>query len=131
MRYLRDGYAIGILIDTDSHRVGGELTPFFGRPAKTPTAPAHLGLITGAAFLPMFCLSFPNGTYKIIMGPELEIKSRERNRENVYRITCQMTAIIENIIRQYPDQWIWMHNRWHTRPEKDDLKFLESVGLKI
>lgn len=131
MRYLRDGYALGILIDIDSFRVGGELTPFFGRPAKTPTGPTQLGLITGAAFVPIFCLAFPEGKYKIIMGPELEIKSRDRSRENVYRITCQMTEIIENIIRDYPDQWIWMHNRWHTRPEADDYEFLQSIGIRI
>lgn len=131
MRYLREGYALGILIDIDSFRVTGELTPFFGRPAKTPTGPTQLGLITGAAFLPIFCISQPENKYKIIIGPELEIESRERSRENVYRITCQMTQVIENIIREYNDQWIWMHNRWHTRPEDNDIEFLQSVGMKI
>ena len=131
MRYLREGYAIGILIDTDSFRVGGELTPFFGRLAKTPTGPTQLGLITGAAFVPMFCLSLPGRRHRILVEPELEIASRDRSRENVYDITCRMTQVIEKIIRQYPEQSIWMHNRWHTRPEADDINFLNSVGLKI
>jgi len=131
LRYLKEGYVIGILIDTDSFRVGGELTPFFGRPAKTPTGPTQLGLISGAAFIPIFCLSLPGGKYRIIMGKELVPESRKRTRENIYRITCRMTNIIENLIRFYPEQWIWMHNRWHTRPEKDDREFLESIGITL
>ena len=131
IRLLKTGHAIGFLIDTDSFRVSGELTEFFGRPAKTPIGPTQLGLMSGAAFIPMFCLSFPGGKYRIIFGEELIPESRDRSRENVYRITSQMTKVIENLIRQYPEQWIWMHNRWHTRPEDDDRKFLTSMGLKI
>jgi KDO2-lipid IV(A) lauroyltransferase len=127
LRLLRDAYAIGFLIDTDSFRVAGELTPFYGRLAKTPTGPTELGLLSGAAFVPIFCLSFPRGKYKLIFGDELIPESRKRTRENVYRITCQMTNVIENLIREYPEQWIWMHNRWHTRPESADTEFLESV----
>jgi len=131
LRLLKDGHAIGFLIDTDSFRVTGELTPFFGRPAKTPIGPTQLGLMAGAAFLPIFCLSFPGGKYRIIFGEEMIPESRERSRENVYRVTCRMTSIIEDLIRQYPEQWIWMHNRWHTKPEPADREFLFSMGLKI
>ena len=131
LRYLKEGYGIGILIDTDSYRVAGELTPFFGRPAKTPTGPAQIGLLAGAAFVPMFCLSLPGGKYKIIIGPELIPETTDRSRENVYLLTCRMTEIIEDIIRAYPEQWIWLHNRWHTRPEEDDIGFLNSLGLNI
>lgn len=127
LRLLRDGHAIGFLIDTDSFRVAGELTPFYGRLAKTPTGPTELGLLSGAAFVPMFCLSFPGGKYRLIFGDELIPESRERSRENVYRITCRMTEVIENLIREYPEQWIWMHNRWHTRPEPSDAEFLQSL----
>jgi len=128
LRLLRDGYAIGFLIDTDSFRVAGELTPFYGRLAKTPTGPTELGLLSGAAFVPIFCLSFPRGKYKLIFGDELIPESRERSRENIYRTTCRMTEVIENLIREYPEQWIWMHNRWHTRPEPSDVEFLQSVA---
>jgi len=127
LRLLRDGYVIGFLIDTDSFRVAGELTPFFDRLAKTPTGPTELGLLSGAAFVPVFCISHPGGRYTIVFGEELVPESRERSRENVYRITCRMTEIIENIIRKYPEQWIWMHNRWHTRPEPDDEEFLHTM----
>lgn len=116
IKLLKDNYTIGFLIDTDSFRVAGELTPFFGRPAKTPIGPTQLGLLAKSAFLPVFCLCFPGGKYKIIIGEELIPDSPNRSPENVYNITCRMTKTIENIIRQYPEQWIWLHNRWHTRP---------------
>jgi len=131
VRRLNEGYALGALIDTDSFRVAGELTPFFGRLAKTPTGPAQLGLMAGAAFVPMFCLSFPGGKYRIIMGEELTPESCDRSRENVYRLTCRMTRIIEQVIREYPEQWIWPHNRWHTRPQEDDCRFLASQGIRV
>jgi KDO2-lipid IV(A) lauroyltransferase len=131
LRLLGDGYAIGFLIDTDSFRVAGELTPFFGRPARTPIGPTQLGLIARAAFMPMFCISLPGGKYRLIIGEELVPESYDRNRENVYRVTCRMTKVIENFIRTYPEQWIWMHNRWHTRPEADDTEFLNSIGCTI
>lgn len=126
LRLLRDGYIIGFLIDTDSFRVGGELTPFFNRLAKTPIGPTQLGFLAGAAFLPIFCLSLPGGKYRILVGEELVPASRERTRKNIYYTTCRMTAVIEATIRRYPEQWIWMHNRWHTRPEPGDRDFLAS-----
>jgi len=129
LRLLKEGRAIGFLIDTDSFRVAGELMPFFGRLAKTPVGPTQLGLMSGAAFMPMFCLSFPGGKYKIILGEELVPESRERSRENVYHITCRMTEIIESMIREYPEQWIWMHNRWHTRPTEEDSSFLSHNDM--
>ncbi len=131
LKILKDGYIIGFLIDTDSFRVAGELTPFFGRPAKTPIGPTQLGLVTKSAFLPFCCLSMPRGKYKLIIGEELDIQDYTRTRENIYNITCQMTAKLENIIRAFPEQWIWMHNRWHTRPEGDDFEFLKSQGLVV
>lgn len=115
MRLLKEGYVIGFLIDTDSWRVAGEFTPFFGRPARTPIGPTQLGLISGAAFLPVFCLSFPGGRYQVICGEELVPQSHDRSRENVHRLTCRMTEIIEQTVRANPDQWIWMHDRWRNR----------------
>ncbi|MCK5125281.1 MAG: lysophospholipid acyltransferase family protein [candidate division Zixibacteria bacterium] len=131
LNLLKDQHVIGFLIDTDSFRVAGELTPFFGRPAKTPIGPTQLGLITKSSFVPFFCLSLPKGKYRLIIGEELEIEDYKRSRENIFQITSRMTAEIEKLIRQYPEQWIWMHNRWHTRPEGDDSDFLSSQGLSV
>lgn len=116
LRLLKEGYVIGFLIDTDSQRVAGEFVPFFGRPARTPTGPAQLGLMAQAAFVPAFCLSFPNGKYRIVMGPELIPESYDRTPDNVAGLTAQMTQVIENTIRANPEQWIWMHPRWRSKP---------------
>lgn len=131
LQLLKDGFTIGFLIDTDSYRVAGELTPFFGRPAKTPIGPTQLGLVMKSAFVPFACLSMPGGKYRLIIGEELEIDDYTRTRENIYNITSRMTAELEKIIRAYPEQWIWMHNRWHTRPEADDYEFLSAQGFRF
>lgn len=130
LRLLKDGYVIGFLIDTDSFRVAGEYIPFFGQLARTPIGPTQLGLMAGAAFVPVFCFSLPGGKYRIIFGDELVPESYERSRENVYHLTWKMNEIIENNIRAHPEQWIWMHRRWHNRPKEDDRRFLASLGMK-
>jgi len=131
LRILKEGYILGALIDTDSFRVGGELTLFFNRPAKTPTGPTQLGLMAGAAFVPLFCFSFPGGKYRIEIYPEIIPESTERTRENIYKLTSRMTEVIEAAVRKYPEQWIWMHNRWHNRAHEDDQQFLKSIGIDI
>ncbi len=128
---LRRGFVFGILIDTDSFRVAGEMMPFFGRPAKTPIAPTQLGLAAKAAFVPSYCLCLPDGRYKIVFEEELVPDSYDRSRENVYRFTCRMNTVLEKIIRRYPDQWIWMHNRWHNRPDNQGKEFLRSMGYGV
>jgi len=131
LRLLKEGYVIGFLIDTDSFRVTGEYIPFFGQLARTPIGPTQLGLMAKAAFVPAFCFSRHGGRYRVVFGDELVPESYERSRENVYRLTWQMTEIIENTVRAHPEQWIWMHRRWHNRPEEDDRRFLASMKIEL
>lgn len=131
LKLLKEGYLMGTLIDTDSFRIAGEMTPFFGRPANTPIGPTQLALIARAAIIPVFCLSLPGGKYRIIIEDEIVPDSYQRSRENIYRLTCRMTAVIEKIVREYPDQWIWMHNRWHNRPDEEQKQFLQSMGMRF
>ena len=116
IKLLRDGYALGVLIDTDSIRVRGDFVPAFGRLSYTPTGQSIIGLKTGAAFVPMACVR--NGKrYKIIIKPEVTIDRSDNLDDDTYKITKECTAVLENVVRDYPDQWVWLHNRWHTRPE--------------
>jgi KDO2-lipid IV(A) lauroyltransferase len=128
LRYLNDGYAIGCLIDSHSFRVTGEMIPFFHKPARVPIGPTRIGLAAGAAFVPLFCLSYPGGKYEIVFGEEIVPESYDRSRENIYRLTCKMTKVIENMIRDHPEQWFWMHNRWKSGYLPGEKEFLESIG---
>ena len=107
---------MGVLIDTDSMRVKSAFIPAFGRLSWTPIGQSILGLKTGAAFVPMACVRIGK-RYKIIIKPEIVIESTGDFDKDVYNVTKKCTEALEEIINEYKDQWIWIHNRWHTRPE--------------
>ncbi len=116
LQLLKDGYALGVLIDTDSIRVKSKFIPAFGKLSWTPVGQSILGLRSGAGLVPIACIR--NGKrYKIIIKPEVTIKSSGDFEKDVYNITKLSTEVWEEIVTEYKDQWIWMHNRWNTRPE--------------
>ena len=117
LRWLKTGGVLGVLIDTDSIRVRGAFMPFFGRLANTPIGQSQLGLRTGAAFLPVACLRTGDNRYHIVVKPEVRIQPSGNIEEDAYRMTLGCTKALEEIIKENKSQWIWLHNRWHTRPE--------------
>jgi KDO2-lipid IV(A) lauroyltransferase len=117
LKVLKDGYAVGVLMDTDSMRVRSEFIPAFGRLSYTPVGQTILGLRAGAGFVPMACIR--DGTkYKVIVRPEIVVKRTGDLDKDVYNITRKCTEALEKIIDEYKDQWIWIHNRWLTEPKE-------------
>ena len=115
IKLLNQGYALGALMDTDSIRVRTMFIPAFGRLSNTPVGQSILGLRTGAGFLPMACVRVAN-SYKIIIKPEILVERSDNFEEDVYIVTAKCTRALEEIITEYKDQWIWLHDRWQTRP---------------
>jgi KDO2-lipid IV(A) lauroyltransferase len=113
--WLKQGKVLGVLIDTDSHRVRGEFIPAFGRWSYTPVGQTILGLRTGAAFVPMACVRTTDNRYKVIVCPEVKIEPSGDFDTDVYKVTLECTRALEQLVRNYPDQWPWQHNRWRTR----------------
>ena len=118
LQWLKDGGGIGVLIDTDSIRVRGEFVTWFGRPAYTPIGQALIGLKADAAFVPMACVRIPGNRYQIIVRPEVKVHRTHSIEEDARCLTQACVRELEAIIDQYRSQWIWLHNRWHTRPEQ-------------
>ncbi|MBU8934381.1 MAG: hypothetical protein KOO62_10290 [candidate division Zixibacteria bacterium] len=118
LRWLAGNGGIGVLIDTDSHRVRGDFINWFGRPAYTPIGQAFLGLRAGSAFVPMACVRIDENRYKIIIRPAVSISPTGDKTADARAVTQACVSELEAIIDQYRSQWIWLHNRWHTRPEK-------------
>lgn len=119
LKTLRENGRIAIVPDQKSEDV---FVPFFGKLAGTVAGPAVLALKTGATLLPIFCPRQPDGTYRIIMGPAIVAEPTGDRDADVQRIMAQITKVIEDIIRQYPDQWLWLHDRWRVPP---------PAGLKV
>jgi KDO2-lipid IV(A) lauroyltransferase len=117
MTAMRKGEAVGILMDTNMTPPQGVFARFFGMEACTASGLAHVALKTGAAVLPGFLVWEPEERrYVLRFGPELVIARTHRQKEDVLAVTQQCNDVLESWIRRYPDQWLWIHRRWKTRP---------------
>ena len=111
------GQTVGILMDTNMTPPQGEFVRFFGVDACAGTGLAHIARTTGAAVLPGFMLWEPSERrYVLHFGPEVEIPYTADRAADTLEGTRRCTAILESWIRRYPDQWLWVHRRWKTRP---------------
>ena len=89
---------------------------FFARSAATAKGIAVFALRTGAPVVPAFIVR--EGKYhKIFIGDPIYAHSSENADNDIQRYTAQFSKVIESYIRQYPDQWFWLHNRWKTQPK--------------
>ncbi len=115
---MHQGETVGILMDTNMTPPQGVFVPYFGVEACTATAVARVALRTGAAVLPGFLVwEQEERQYVLHFGEELElVRSGDADRDIVAN-TAQFTAAIESYVRRYPEQWLWVHRRWKTRPE--------------
>jgi KDO2-lipid IV(A) lauroyltransferase len=116
LRVLSENNLIGILIDQDTE-VRGVFVDFYGKPAYTPIGAAMLAMDSGAPVLPMFYLKKPDDTYEFIIEKEIPLVMTGNRRQDMEENTRRFHEIIEKYIKQYPTQWVWMHNRWKTTPE--------------
>lgn len=115
LRSLQRNEMLGILIDQNAACHEGVFVEYFGHPACTTDGLALLALHTGAPVIPAYMARRPDGRYRLVIGPEVEI-TRTGNREaDVLINTQRFTHIIEETVRRYPDQWLWVHQRWKTQ----------------
>jgi KDO2-lipid IV(A) lauroyltransferase len=117
LRAMRSGQTVGILMDTNMTPPQGVFVEFFGREACTASGVARVALKTGAAVLPGFMLWEPaERQYVLHFGPELTLESTGDAEADILAATQQCAHVTEEWIRRYPDQWLWIHRRWKTRP---------------
>lgn len=109
----RKGIA-GMLIDQKVGGANSVKATFFGNEADTVTSTALFKLRYNPAVVPLFMARQSDGRYKIIMGSqaEMELPDTLSEAEKIMRLTQHYNDIIEEIIRAYPEQWFWMHDRW-------------------
>lgn len=108
---------VGILLDQNSSPPQGVFVPFFGRPACTAAGLAKIALRTGAAVVPGFTVwEEAERRYVLYFEPALELERSGNEDADIVANTARFTAVIEAWVRRYPDQWLWVHRRWKTRP---------------
>jgi KDO2-lipid IV(A) lauroyltransferase len=117
LQILRDGGTLGILVDLNTLDREAIFVDFFGRPASTTFIVAKLALRTGAEVLPVFApWDEQRKRFSLIVDEPLRIERTGDEDEDVRRLTQQYTRVVEDYVRKYPDQWLWIHRRWKTRP---------------
>ena len=117
LRVLRQRGIVGMQIDQDAGS-GGVFVPFFGRPASTHPGAATLALLTDAPVYMFTCIrTEPRAfRFKVYCAGPLEVERTGEHDEDVLRLTAAMTREIEAMVRRFPEQFLWPHRRWKTRP---------------
>ncbi len=109
---------VGILMDTNMTPPQGVFVDFFGIPACTASGLARIALRTDAAVVPGFTIWDPAlRKYRLRFDPAVNLARTGDDETDVVANTALFTRIIEDYVRRYPDQWLWVHRRWKTRPE--------------
>lgn len=114
---LRAGETVGILMDQNMTSEQGVFVDFFGIPACTSTLMARMALRTEAAVVPGFCFWDPTlRRYRVRFDPALETIRTGNEEADIVANTAACSRVIEDYARRYPEQWLWVHRRWKTRP---------------
>ena len=114
-RRIKKNEIVGILVDQNMTRRQGVFVDFFGRPSCTTNGLAIIALHTGAPVIPAFMVRMQNGKYRFVIGKEIEIINTGDTERDILTNTQNFTGIIEDFVRRYPDQWLWIHQRWRTK----------------
>lgn len=115
---MKAGETVGILMDTNMTPPQGVFVDFFGIPACTASGLARIALRTDAAVVPGFTIwDEALGKYRLRFDPAVELTRTGELEADIVANTQKFTKVIEDYVRKYPDQWLWVHRRWKTRPE--------------
>jgi Kdo2-lipid IVA lauroyltransferase/acyltransferase len=117
LKILKNDGTVGILADQNTMRGEGAFVDFFGVPACTTTGIARVALHTGAAVVPGYAVWDESlKKYRLRFEPPLELIRTGDAESDILKNTRRFAKVIEEIVRKYPEQWVWVHARWKTRP---------------
>jgi Kdo2-lipid IVA lauroyltransferase/acyltransferase len=117
LKVLKDAGTIGILADQNTMPSEAVFVDFFGKAASTTTGIARLALHTGAAVVPGYAVWDEQlGKYRLRFEPRVELARTGDADRDILENTQKFAKVLEEVIRKYPDQWVWVHGRWNTRP---------------
>jgi len=116
LRSLTHNEIVATMIDQNMSRREGVFVDFFGQPACTTTGLALISLHTESPVIPAYIVRLENGRYKLIIREEIQIAHTGNEDKDVHVNTQNFTQVVEDIVREYPEQWFWLHQRWKTKP---------------
>jgi KDO2-lipid IV(A) lauroyltransferase len=112
-RALKKGKMLGFIADQDGGHEG-IFVPFLGEMASTPAGPAFFARKFKAPIVPIFIVRKAGGGHKTIVGDKFYYEDTGDEQKDMYECTRKMTGIVEKVIREHPDNWLWFQRRWNT-----------------
>jgi KDO2-lipid IV(A) lauroyltransferase len=117
LKALREGLLVGIPFDQNAKRSEAVFVPFFGEPAATASGLARLAVLSGAPVLPVFIIREPDGRHhRIEIQDEIELQRSADAEADLVVNTKRFVKAVEDMVRRYPEQFLWTHRRFRTRP---------------
>ena len=117
LRALKNNNAVGFFADQNAGEQG-VFIDFFGRPASTARGPVTIALKTDAPILFSLDIRQPNDQHQVHISPPIYLEASDNFEHDVEKYTTILLKELENYIEQYPEQWLWLHNRWKTQPNQ-------------
>ena len=114
LRALRQGDVVAVMIDLNTVPSQATFVPFFGKLAATSRLLAQLHQRTGAPIVPAFAVP-EGGKYRFVIEPALDLGNLSAE-QSLEVVTAAATARLEDHVREHPEAWLWIHDRWRTRP---------------
>lgn len=118
VRALKQNSCVAVMMDQNGG-IGGLFVDFFGKKAATPRSLAVLSYATGAAVLPLIPYPKEDGTYQAVFLPELKLEKTGDKDADIFRWTQEYQKVLEKMIRERPEPWMWIHRRWKSRPKDE------------
>ncbi len=115
LKVLKEGGVLGVMCDQRGSTSRGLMIDFFGHSAPTNPAIARMILKSGAAIMTSFGVRNPDRTHTVTVSDPIQIDRSQNLQKDVVQLTKNYTKILEDFIREHPDQWLWMHRRWMRR----------------
>ena len=117
-RMMKEGWVVGLLADQDTNRHDGIVLDFFGKPTNCVPGPAAMARSAGIGVIPGYITRKEDGTHKIILYAPVEVPHTKDKRADIRTAEQAVNRVLEQHIREHPEEWFWLHDRWKSMREE-------------
>ena len=117
-RMMKEGWIVGLLADQDTSRHDGIVLDFFGKPTNCVPGPATMARSAGLGVIPGYITRKEDGTHKIIFHAPVEVPRTKDKRADIRTAEQAVNRVLEQHIREHPEEWFWLHDRWKSMREE-------------
>ena len=117
-RMMKEGWIVGLLADQDTNRHDGIVLDFFGKPTNCVPGPAAMARSAGIGVIPGYITRKKDGTHKIIFHAPVEVPRTKDKRADIRTAEQAVNRVLEQHIREHPEEWFWLHDRWKSMREE-------------